>query len=183
MSKAELEREEKAGIQGETYIENFERRAFPSLIVDTKKSEQWDSNDEVGVDFVWYVQTDEGIKQLAVDVTDPDDKRKKEKVKRLRTSPCIVLYDDNNNPMSDESIPRILIHYRIGYISLFGKQAEQNGGEVYDQIPEKERKKLKIEQLDQILAQMSLLSRGDSDYGNKVRAMKKAFQQERDNLE
>ena len=66
--------------------------------------------------------------------------------------------------------------------TLKKRRAEQSGGEVYDQMTEKEQKDIKREQLDQILNQTALLSQRDSDYRNKVRAIRKAFQKERDSL-
>ena len=185
MAKGELRSEnleEQAGIEGERYIENFEKRAFPSLIVDMRKTEGRDANDEVGVDFVWDVQTEDGIRQLGVDVTDPEKERRQTKVRRLMHTPCVVLYDNENNPITEESIPRVLINYRLGYFLLLGRRAEQSGGEVYDQMTEKEQKDIKREQLDQILNQTALLSQRDSDYRNKVREIRKAFQKERDSL-
>jgi len=172
---------EERGIKGEKLIENFERRAFSSLVTSIEKTNQFDNDDSNGIDFIWSVKTKKGIEKLAVDVTDPDDMRKKSKIKRLTLMPCVRLHDGNNNPTTDP-MPRVLINYRLGYFLMLGEKAQQSGTEVYDQMTEKERKEQKKDQLNQILNQMTILSRNDSDYMKRVKFIKQAFEREQENL-
>ncbi|MBI3631481.1 MAG: hypothetical protein HY219_01270 [Candidatus Staskawiczbacteria bacterium] len=152
----QIEMQEERGIKGEHIIQAFEEKAFSDFVVNIEKTKQYDANDLNGIDFVWDIKTEKGIQKLAVDVTDPSDERKKLKIKRLTTMPCIHLRDENKK-FTSEPIPRILINYRLGYWLMLDEKARQNGKEIYNE-------------------------QHDSDYAKRIKFIKKAFETEKESL-
>jgi hypothetical protein len=127
------------------------------------------------------IELDGKIYKLAVEVSGPDDERRKEKVKRQWRMPLVCLHDENGKATT-EPMPRVLIGYNVGYILSRQKEAEQTGKTINEVLSDKEKRGLKGDILGEILNQINILA-VDHNYFPKIKQIRKAFELEQDELE
>lgn len=174
-----IEEELPEGIEAEKGIADFLATNFSCITgVSRERSEQDDRN---GIDMIADVELDDKVYKLALEVSGPGDERRKEKVERQWHMPIVFLHDDKGKP-TGESIPRVLIGYNVGYLLSRQKEAETLGVPINNVLGEKERSSLKGEILGEVLNQINILA-ADHNFFKKIKPIRKAFEQEQDELE
>lgn len=171
---------EPEGIEAEKGMADFLRENFSCIAqITQERSEQDDRN---GIDMVADIECEDGkTYKLALEVSGPDEERMREKVKRQWKMPVVCLHDSKGKAIS-EPIPRVLIGYNVGYVLSRQKEAEKNGVSLSEEMSEYEKKELKGTILVELLNQINILST-DINFFQKIKPIRKAFQEERDELE
>jgi len=174
-----LEKEVPDGIEAEKGVADFLARNFSCIInVDRNRSETDDKN---GIDMLADIEYEEKIYKLAVEVSGPDKERREEKAKRQWRTPVVSLHDEKGKPRG-ESMPRILIGYNVGYFLSRQKEAEAQGLSISEVLTDREKHDLKRNILLEILNQINILAT-DHNYFKRIKEIRKAFEEEKADLE
>ncbi len=174
-----LEKELPEGIEAEKGIADFLENNFSCITaISRDRSEQDDKN---GIDMVADIEQDGKIYKLALEVSGPDDERRKEKVERQWRMPIVSLHSENNEAIG-EPMPRVLIGYNVGYLLSRQKEAEKLGISINNVLSDKEKHSLKGDILGEILNQINILA-ADHNFFKAIKPIRKAFEQEQDELE
>lgn len=174
-----LERELPEGIEAEKGIADFLANNFSCIVnVERNRSEIDDKN---GIDMVADVELDNKTYKLALEVSGPDDERRKEKIERQWRMPVVSLHDEKGKAIGD-SMPRVLIGYNVGYVLSRQKEAEKLGVSINDVLSDKEKHNLKGDILGEILNQINILA-ADHNFFKAIKPIRRAFEDELDELE
>ena len=171
---------ETPGIKAEAKVVEFLKEAFPDCITEVQKTSQFDYNDRNGVDCV----VEMGGYRIAVDITFDSDKRRLEKMRRMKDSPMVQLHDPATRQPIGQRIPRILFFDRsMDFWIDYGDKAESEGLELTSMMSQADVNMKKKAFIRTVLDQAEGFSKLNPKYAESIAPVAAILKREGEKLE